>query len=314
MDMNIEDARRRELGAFLRAHRERLDPAAVGLPPTPRRRTPGLRREEVAARSGLGLAWYTWLEQGRVAASRQVLESLARALLLDDDARRHALNLAGLYSPPNDDQRDQVAQRLQPVLDAWPTSAALLVDRRFDIVAWNEAYTALWTDPASLEPARRNLMWLMVADPMLRTLLGRWEDVAKDVLAQFRSQAQHHPTDARTREVFEILEADVPELRHWWHCRSVREFAARTVSVDHPVAGPLNLVFSTMRPVDAPSWTIMLQTPATPADHAQVAAAAAVRSAASLAAPAEVTRPRPTRSARPAGRTRTPRLVGDHVG
>ncbi|SBW22588.1 helix-turn-helix domain protein [Candidatus Protofrankia californiensis] len=291
--MTNDDARRRELGAFLRAHRERLSPQRLGLPATPRRRTPGLRREEVAARAGLGLAWYSWLEQGRVTASRQVIESLARALLLDDDARRHALSLAGLYAPPAEERPEDVAGRLRPILDAWTTSPALLVDSRFDIVAWNRAYAALWTDPDTLDPRRRNLMWLAVADPLLKSVLADWEDIGKDLLAQFRAQADHDPEDVRVQEILGILESDTPELRHWWNCRSVREFNARTVTVRHPIAGSLRLVLSALRPVDATQCMIMLYTPATASDHALVAEIAVAAAGPASARPDRATaRPR----------------------
>ncbi|ABD12128.1 transcriptional regulator [Frankia sp. CgS1] len=260
-----DDARQRELGFFLRAHRERLRPEDVGLPATPRRRTPGLRREEVAALSGLGLAWYTWLEQGRVAASRQVLEAVARALRLDDDGRRHALALAGLHTPPAD-RHHTLVKALRSVLDNWPNCPALLLDRRFDVTAWNDAYTVLWGDPADVPEPQRNLLWLLVAQPRTRDGMGGSEDVAKDLLAQFRAQIGHHPDDQRGRAVLELLEQARPELRAWWQCRSVRVFTGRTVSAATPL-GDISLMLSVLRPGDDPESTIWLQTPATPADR-----------------------------------------------
>ncbi|EIV91255.1 helix-turn-helix transcriptional regulator [Frankia sp. QA3] len=260
-----DDARQRELGSFLRAHRERLRPEDVGLPSTPRRRTPGLRREEVAALSGLGLAWYAWLEQGRVAASRQVLEAVARTLRLDDDARRHALALAGLHTPPAERHHTQV-KALRRVLDNWPFCPALLLDRRFDVTAWNDAYTALWGDPADVPEPRRNLLWMLVAQPRVRDGMTESEEVAKDLLAQFRAQIGHHPDDRRARAVLELLEQARPELHDWWQCRSVRVFTGRTVDVTTPL-GTIALMLSVLRPGDDPESTIWLQTPATPADR-----------------------------------------------
>ncbi|MFD0633772.1 helix-turn-helix domain-containing protein [Catenulispora yoronensis] len=142
-----------ELGTFLRAYRALLKPEDVGLPTAPRRRTPGLRREEVASLAGVSIAWYTWLEQGRVAASRQVLESVGRVLRLDDTETRHALRLAGFYEPevePGPAAGPRSA--LQPVLDSWPVSPAVLLDRNFDVVAWNAAWSAVWGDPRRCRP------------------------------------------------------------------------------------------------------------------------------------------------------------------
>ncbi|EFC83400.1 helix-turn-helix domain protein [Parafrankia sp. EUN1f] len=264
------DPRQRELGVFLRAHREQIKPEEVGLPTSPRRRTPGLRREEVATLAGLGLAWYTWLEQGKVTASRQVLEAIARALRLDDDARRHALTLSGLYTSPDGDRHEQAVAHLRPVLERWTTSPALLLDRHFDVTAWNEAYAALWGDPGRLPDSRRNLLWLMAADPRVRAVLQEWESLARDVFAQFRAQAGLHPEDPRARAVLAALEQDVPHLRHWWRCQTVREFPSRTVTFDS-TAGQITLVVSPLRPADDPEALILLQTPATETDHARLA-------------------------------------------
>lgn len=145
-----------ELGAFLRAHRELLKPGDVGLSATARRRTPGLRREEVASLSGVGLAWYTWLEQGRVTASRQVLEAVARALRLDPAGTRHAMRLAGYHEPAGPvggDGRGRLTAAVQPVLDSWPASPAVLLDQYFDLLAWNTAWSALWGRPRRSRPS-----------------------------------------------------------------------------------------------------------------------------------------------------------------
>jgi hypothetical protein len=254
------DARQRELGRFLQAHRER---------------TPGLLREDVAHLSGLGLAWYTWLEQGRVAASPQVVEAVARTLRLDEHARRHVLTLAGLYVPPLtrrhlQERRHAAARLLQPVLDSWSTSPALLLDNRCDITGWNDAYTALWTDPGLVDDRRRNLIYLLITSRLLSSTLQEWEAVTKAVLAQFRSHANHDPHDERTQEIFALLEADKPELRQWWESLSAQEFASQTVTVSTATAGDIQLVISSLRPMDDPDSTILLQTPVRPIDRDRV--------------------------------------------
>ncbi|MET9730928.1 helix-turn-helix transcriptional regulator [Streptomyces sp. NPDC006458] len=257
-----------ELGAFLRAHRELLKPVDVGLTATPRRRTPGLRREEVASLSGVGLAWYTWLEQGRVTASRQVLTSVARALRLDAAGLRHAMRLAGYHEPvASGAESAGLAATVRPILDSWPASPAVLLDRHFDLLAWNTAWSALWGSPESVPGDRRNLMWLMVADPRLRTVLLDWEPLAMNIFQHFRAQAGPALADGRTGELYDRLEEDAPELRHWWGCHSVAELTARTVTVRPPGSAPMTLSLSSFHPVDDPSALILLFTPSTERDR-----------------------------------------------
>ncbi|MEV7773498.1 helix-turn-helix transcriptional regulator [Kitasatospora sp. NPDC086791] len=263
----------RELGAFLRAHRELLKPADVGLTATSRRRTPGLRREEVASLSGVGLAWYTWVEQGRVAASRQVLEAIARVLRLDDAGLRHALRLAGYHEPApaaGPEGTDRIAETIQPVLDSWPTSPAVLLDRHFDLRGWNAAWTALWGSPEFVPADRRNLMWVMAAHRQVRAVLPDWEPLAMNVFQHFRAQAGPALGDPRTREVYRHLDEDAPELRHWWGCHSVAELTVRTVTVAPAGLGPVRLTLSSFHPVDDPSATVLLFTPTGAADRARM--------------------------------------------
>jgi transcriptional regulator with XRE-family HTH domain len=271
-----------ELGAFLRAHRALLKPADVGLSATARRRTPGLRREEVASLSGVGLAWYTWLEQGRVAASRQVLESVARALRLDRSAMRHAMRLAGFHEPvgpPERDGADRLGPAVQPVLDSWPVSPAALIDRHFDLLAWNEPWRVLLGAPEAAPAGRRNLMWLMVADPQPRAVLGAdWEPLAMNVFQHFRAQAGRALADARTAEVYRLLGEDTPQLSHWWGCHSVADLTARTVTAKPEGTDPIELSFTSFHPVDDASALVLLFTPCEAGDRAQMAELVARRS------------------------------------
>ncbi|MDX3535889.1 helix-turn-helix transcriptional regulator [Streptomyces sp. MB09-01] len=263
-----------ELGAFLRAHRALLKPEDVGLPGTSRRRTPGLRREEVASLSGVSIAWYTWLEQGRVTASRQVLESVGRVLRLDDAEVRHALRLAGYYEPEAASARAPLNGSLQPVLDSWPTSPAVLLDRNFDLVAWNAAWSAVWGEPSAVPPDRRNLMWFVAADDHLRDVLQDtdWEPLAMSVFQHFRAQAGANLADERVAELYRRLAADAPELSHWWSCHSVGELTTRVVTVTPVCSEPIKVSLSSMRPVDDPGSLILLFTPASQEDSAKVSA------------------------------------------
>lgn len=264
----------KELGAFLRAHRERTSPADVGLEVTGRRRTPGLRREEVAALSGVGLAWYSWIEQGRVAASKQVLEAVGRTLRLGPAASRHLLALAGHLPPPEPEtDHGSLARRTSPLLEAWPTSPAVLLDRRLDITAWNAAYAAVWSDPGDIDRSRRNLMWTLVGDPEVREAVLDWEPLARAVLAQLRTQTAPRMDDARTRELYDVLNRDFPELEAWWRCQGVADLTMRRVDVRLAGGPDVQLTFTAMRPVDDPEALLLLQAPVRPADHEAVAAA-----------------------------------------
>ncbi|THC54205.1 helix-turn-helix domain-containing protein [Streptomyces sp. A1499] len=257
-------APRQRLGGFLRAHRERLAPGDVGLPVTARRRTPGLRREEVAALSGVSVAWYTWLEQGRVDTSRQVLDAVARALRLDAAAHRHALALAGFAFAP-EGAATAYAPGLRAVLDGWPDSPALLLGPALDVLAWNRAYTAVWPDPAGVPEERRNLLLLLVGDERHQRVLPGWEPVAMDLHRHVRTRADHRPPDEGFARLTGRLRSARPDLGEWWECRSVGDFAPRTVEItprDEGLPRPYEMtLLLTPQPQDA---AILVQTPKPP--------------------------------------------------
>jgi transcriptional regulator with XRE-family HTH domain len=262
----------KELGAFLRAHRERRHPGDVGLRDTGRRRTPGLRREEVAALSGVGVAWYTWLEQGRIVPSKKVLDSVARTLGLRPASYRHLLALAGLLpdSPIEVDHQTQVASRTQELLDSWPNSPAVLLDCRFDITAWNAAYAAVWFDPELVPVVRRNLMWFIAGGaPDVQQIVYEWEPLARATLAQFRAQTARRAGDVRTRELYAVLNEDFPELRDWWQCQGVDDLRSRSIAM-HLAGRRLQLNLFAFRPVDDPEALILVQTPDRASDRALV--------------------------------------------
>ena len=267
-------ARRAELAAFLRTQRARLRPADVGLPEDPlpgRRRTPGLRREEVAQLSGVGVTWYTWLEQGRnIAASEQVLDALARALRLDPDHRRHLRFLAGLVTPTDGAPVDDELPRLQRLVDAYGPNPASIYDAVLDYVVWNAAYARVRIDPARLPAARRNLLWMMFTDAENRARMVRWEPAARAVLSQFRAAAGQHPGDPRFITTVEQLSEASPDFRQWWAQYPVRMFRPATIAIDHPEAGRLELEMFQVRPVERPDLLVVLQLPRHPADRRRI--------------------------------------------
>src|SRR4051812_33621890 len=188
-----DEERRRELASFLRSRRERRRPAAGGRPAIGRRRTPGLRREEVAQLAGTGVTWYTWLEQGRpISVSTQVLDAVARALRLDADEHAHLFTLAGAPPPDPEPEPAAVAAPLTTMLDALDPYPALVISPRWDILAWNRAEAALVGDLDALPPARRNLMWLLFTEPAWNTLLVDWEQAASRSIAQYRAAMASH--------------------------------------------------------------------------------------------------------------------------
>ena len=162
----VGQVRRTELGTFLRSRRERLLPEDVGLPPSLRRRTPGLRREEVAQLAGVGVTWYTWLEQGRpINASTQVLDSIARTLKLDPDEHSHLYRLADVPSlAPAGESSETLGPDVQTVLDEL-NLIACVINERFDLLAWNHSYEMLFPAVASQVGKYHNIVWNMFTSP-----------------------------------------------------------------------------------------------------------------------------------------------------
>jgi transcriptional regulator with XRE-family HTH domain len=236
---------RGQLADFLRSRRARLTPADVGLPADSepgRRRTPGLRREEVAELSGVGVTWYTWLEQGRkIPASPQVVDALARALRLSADEHRHLRELAGLTAAPPA-SGDHTQARLQRLVDCVAPNAACVYDIHFDYLAWNEPYRRIRHDPAGLPAGRRNLLWMMFTDPENRARMTTWDRAARALLSQFRAAAGRHPGDPRFAE----LEAALTEAT--WSS-TPRRAARRTRSPPSSPRSPGALVM--FQPISA---------------------------------------------------------------
>jgi transcriptional regulator with XRE-family HTH domain len=263
---HLPATRRTELAAFLRTQRARLTPADVGLVTgnaSGRRRTKGLRREEVAQLSGVGVTWYTWLEQGRdISASAQVIDALARALLLSQDQHRHLRELAGLPPPEPQAAPGDMLPRLQLLVDAAMPNPASIYDSHFDYVVWNQAYARVRHDPTSLPPGRRNMLWMMLTDAANRARMVRWEQAAQAVLSQFRTAVGRSPDDPRFAELVAALTEASPQFRDWWAGYPVRYFRPATIGVKDPGAGLIWLQMFQLRLVDQPDMIAVIQVPA----------------------------------------------------
>ncbi|MFJ2830722.1 helix-turn-helix transcriptional regulator [Streptomyces sp. NPDC087263] len=253
------DHGRKALAAFLRSRRERADPAATGLPPGGRRRTPGLRREEVSLLSGVSLTWYTWLEQGRdIRVSPQILLALARALHLDDVERSHLFRLAGMPAPEPAERSLEVPPAVRTFLDKLMPNPAFVIDRCFDIRAWNPAQERI-LGPALLDRPRHELnsAWMLFRVPEVRTLMPEWDKEARWMAGLLRQQAAYELDNPRFSElVTELLETS-PYFAEVWEDHDVIEFRSSVRRYRHPVAGDLEVTYVRMVLEEAP-WLSLI--------------------------------------------------------
>ncbi len=259
------------LGDFLRHRRAKLDPAAFGFAPK-RRRTPGLRREEVAQRANISPTWYTWLEQGRGGApSAVVLDRIARALMLTDVEREH-LFLLGLGRPPEVRYRkdEVVTPRLQRVLDALEPCPALIRTATWDVVAWNKAATVMLTDYGALPPNRRNVLRFIFLDPKVRAAQYNWESVARHVVSAFRVDAARAGAAAEVEPLVEELCRLSPEFKALWQDNDLRGHAEAVKRIRHPVLGPIAFEYSAFAVDGRPDLNMVVYNPATPADMEKI--------------------------------------------
>jgi transcriptional regulator with XRE-family HTH domain len=262
-----DDDRLSELAQFLRTRRERLGPADAGLAPGRRRRTPGLRREEVAQLAGVSLTWYTWLEQGRpVRASEDVLDRLGRVLRLDPAEHRHLFVLARGHPPADPmDAPVVVNARLQSVLDALPYPAYAATNG-WTVVAWNRAARIVFADYEALSGRERNIVWMAFTDPGQRRMAVNWEDQARSAMALFRASTAHQVGEEwHKRFVAELAERS-PEFRAWWPEHDVRGSHAGPKLYDHPIAGRMVFEPMTLRYEDDAMLWLMIKVPVAETD------------------------------------------------
>lgn len=253
------------LGNFLRDRRSRLDAAAFGFSGG-RRRTPGLRREEVAQRANISPTWYTWLEQGRGGApSADVLNRIAVGLMLTEPEREH-LFILGLGRSPEARYKgsDEVTPRLQRVLDAFPISPAIIKTAIWDVVAWNAAAATLLTDYGTLPREQRNILRLMFSDARIKAAQEDWLNVARYVVGAFRADAARAGAGAEIAQLVEELSRSSPEFEALWRDNDVAGHADGLKRIRHPEHGLVELEFSAFAVDGRPDLRMIVYNPASP--------------------------------------------------
>ncbi|GEN64328.1 transcriptional regulator [Acetobacter oeni] len=251
------------LGDFLRDRRTRLDPVSLGLK-AERRRTPGLRREEVAQRSNISPTWYTWLEQGRGGApSADVLDRLATGLMLTEAEREHLFILA-FGHPPETLYRAHhgITPRLQRVLDALPFTPATVRTATWDVIAWNRAATVLLTDYAKLPPEQRNILRLIFCEARVRSAQEDWLGLARYVVASFRADAVRAGASREISRLVAELSAESPEFAQLWREHGVAGQGDGVKRLHHPELGLLELEFSNFAVEGRPDLVMTTYQPA----------------------------------------------------
>ncbi|NIX76851.1 helix-turn-helix transcriptional regulator [Microvirga terricola] len=240
--------RRKELAEFLKLKRSAVSAVAIGLPMSARRRTKGLLREEVAQRAGTSTTWYTWLEQGRdVQASSDLVERLARALLLSD-AEREYLHL--LARPAS--KAGALTQQASPALTAWIDSLdpqpAYALNGVWDVIAWNEAATDLLGNFGAVAPGERNLLRLLFRQPAWRQLFVDWNVIVASAVAQFRAAMMRAPNPARAQTLVDTMLEECADFRRIWREGAVAQSELRTKRMRHPRLGEIELSFASVKP------------------------------------------------------------------
>ena len=261
------------LGIYLKDRRAKLDPTAFGFP-LKRRRTPGLRREEVAQRANVSATWYTWLEQGRGGApSAGVLDRIARAMMLTDVEREH-LFLLGLGRPPEVRYRapEGISPRLQRVLDTLECSPAFIRSATWDVIAWNRVAAAVLTDYSTLPDGQRNVLRMMFRDSRVRAAQPNWQSVARYVVASFRADVARAGAARNVQSLVDELCATSPEFAAMWRDNDVQGHGDGVKVLHHPIAGQLSMEFSGFAVDGRPDLNMVIYNPATPADADKIRA------------------------------------------
>jgi transcriptional regulator with XRE-family HTH domain len=240
-----DEIRRNELGAFLRSRRERMTPECAGLISSRRRRTPGLRREEVAQLAGVGVTWYTWLEQGRdIRASAQVLDAIARTLGFDEQERSHLFTLAGAADTNAATRCARLSPAVELMLERLEPYPALAVNARFDILAYNRIWASAFPLFDLLPQDERNALWLVFTHPQWRRTVLDWDEAAARMVAQFRAAMAEHVAEPAWKNLVARLHRASPEFAEMWARHDVRGLENAVKRLRHPLVGLLRLEYT----------------------------------------------------------------------
>jgi transcriptional regulator with XRE-family HTH domain len=262
--MTKDEIRRQELSDFLRNRRGRVAPGDVGLPETNRRRTPGLRREEVAQLAGMSATWYTWLEQKRpIGVSSGVLDKLARVLLLDPAERLQLFTLA-LRQPVLDcpAKPETVSPLIRRIVEQMDPIPALVLGRRWDVLAWNSGARAFFIDFERVPTNERNMLWLLFTNQALRSLVVDWRERAQDTLARFRADYGRHAGDMNFVQLVERLKSVSPEFAQWWPRFDIQPMSEGRREYDHPLGGRMIVEHATFLVGYNPELGMLVMNPA----------------------------------------------------
>jgi transcriptional regulator with XRE-family HTH domain len=251
---------RRELGIFLSSRRARLNPKEFGLPEGPRR-TPGLRREEVAVLTGVSVSWYTWLEQGRdIQPSTEALLRIAKVFKLDRVESAHLFDLSTREAPTVatgggiSDGLDMLVRAINPI-------PAYVRNTRLDILAWNDAIADLFVDYGSLQPHERNTLRLLFLYRPYRTLILDWEQMARGMISAFRAARAHAQDKAPFDSLVDELSAQSPEFQDWWQDTDVKGFDEGMKRLRHPTSGHIEFTYVALTPEGRPDLSLVTYIP-----------------------------------------------------
>jgi len=288
------ERRREELADFLRHRREALKPEDLGLPNGGRRRTPGLRREEVAQLAGVGATWYTWLEQGRdVRASLEVLEALARAMRLSQAERSHLIMLGrGEEAPPCKSPVERVSPTLRRLIENFGPNPAYILGRRWDYLSWNDAAVALLGDLGAVPRAARNHAWLTFTDPARREMFTDWERSSRTLVGKFRADSARHLGDPAFESLIAALRRSSPEFARAWERHEVSRGGEGRKDLRHPLAGMMSFSHGVFHPAEKLDQRLILYSPL-PENETAAKLARLMSSRTTFAAPVRASRPLP---------------------
>jgi transcriptional regulator with XRE-family HTH domain len=250
----LSEERRREIADFLKSRRVRRQPEELGLPRGRRRRTPGLRREEVASAAGVSAEWYTWLEQAReVRPSADVLTRIGAALRLEPHETRHLLTLGGYAIPASASDLPRsvsVSLRLQRLIDQMEYGPAWVFGERWDIVAWNRAASVIHGDLAALQGIERNALYQLFLGTRMRSMLVDWETHGRACVAKLRSTYASRVDDPWFKELVTLLRTRSPDFERWWNQNDIEVKQEGVKHYEHPEAGRLVFDFTVLDVLD----------------------------------------------------------------